>query len=101
MFVAFYMTATKTNVGQLRATISAYFLFSEIIFMTTAVFQGLYTLPILATAVLCLIPLSIGLKLGNYCFNYYSEEQLKRAVLLALVALSSMGLIKTLSSLSY
>lgn len=101
LFVAFYMTATKTNVGQLRATISAYFLFSEIIFISTAVFQGLYTLKIAATAVLCLAPLSMGLKLGNYCFNYYSEDQLKRGVLIALVALSTIGLIKTLSNLVY
>lgn len=40
LFIAFFMNVTQTSVGQLRATISAYFFFSELIFLVTAYFQG-------------------------------------------------------------
>lgn len=96
LFIAFFMNATQTSVGQLRATISAYFFFSELIFLVTAYFQGLYTLQIIITALVCLIPLWIGTRLGSVCFNTFSEDQLKRGVLIALLTLSGIGLIKTL-----
>ncbi len=60
--------------------------------------QDLYTLKILATAALSLIPLLVGTTLGGFCFNYFSEDQLKRTVLFTLLTLSCLDLIKTLSN---
>jgi len=71
-----------------------YFLLAEVAFVSNALLTGIYTLPILWTSIAMLMPMFIGVQIGSRLFKTLPEQTLKKAIMIALVALSGIGLLK-------
>ncbi|MEM7112178.1 MAG: sulfite exporter TauE/SafE family protein [Chloroflexota bacterium] len=93
---AWGLVGSKLPVRDIRATLAAYFIVVEILFLLAAYWNGIMTLGVILTAVFSLIPLALGIWLGARLFNRYPEALLKRLVLIALISLSLLGLYKTI-----
>ena len=92
---AWGLVGSKQSVQVIRATLSMFFLFVEVLFLIGAYWNGLISAEILTTAALSTIPLVLGTWIGGRLFKQYSDETLKRFVLITLIALSLWGLYQT------
>ena len=93
---AWGLVGFKLPVKDIRAVIAVFFLFVEVMFLLTAWWNQLITAEILTTALLATIPLVGGIYLGSRLFARFPEETLKRFVLITLMALSIIGIYKTI-----
>ena len=96
MVAAWGLVGSKLPVRDIRATLMAYFFVVEILFLAGAYWTGIMTAAIVRTAVFAIIPLVTGIWLGTRLFHNTPEATLKRLVLIALIALSLLGLYKTI-----
>ena len=96
IMAAWGLVGLKRPVRDIRATLAAFFLFVEVLFLIGAYLNGLLSWAIVLTAVLSIIPLILGVWLGSRLFNHWPEETLKRLVLITLIFLSLVGIYKTL-----
>ena len=92
---AWGMVGSKLPVRDIRAVIAVFFLFVEVLFLLSAWWNDMMNMPIFATALVSLLPLTLGIKIGTMMFASYPEETLKKLVLIALMALSILGIYKT------
>ena len=92
---AWAMIGFNLPVKNIRAVIAVFFLFVEALFLLSAWWNDLMTVQIFATALVSIIPLLIGIRIGSRMFAHFPEETLKRFVLIALMALSLFGIYKT------
>lgn len=96
IFAAWGLVGLRQTVREIRATLAIYFFLVELLFLIGAYGNGILSWEIFWTAVLALMPLLIGLWLGTNLFHNLPEATLKTAVIIALIALSLLGIFKTI-----
>lgn len=96
VILLFFSSPAGANVG--RASLIAYFLFTDTCASSILVLQGSMTLSIL-TAALCYIPcLALGIWIGSKFYHRIDEKKFKRFVIILLIIISSFGCLKALLS---
>jgi len=93
---AWGMLGFNLPVKTIRAVIANFFFVVAISFLLSAWWNELITFEILTTAVFSIFPLVLGIQIGSRLFARFEEETLKRLVLVALMALSLVGMYKTI-----
>ena len=96
LVIAMFLNASRLSVRDLRATISVYFLLCETVFFIGALWNGIYTWEVFLTSMFAVLPMVAGIWIGTHLFNQWSEEWLRRGVLVALIVLPVLGLAKVL-----
>lgn len=92
--VVIFLLSTVAGAAISRATLVAYLFCTGVVTTTISGTRGLVTNEVLVLAGLCLIPLFIGVTLGNLQFVRAPPESFRRFALLLLVVLSILGLIR-------
>lgn len=96
VILLFFSSPAGANVG--RASLIAYFLFTDSCASSILVFKGAMTLSILTIA-LCYIPcLALGIWIGSKFYHRIDERKFKRFVIILLIIISSFGCLKALLS---
>lgn len=94
VILLFFSSPAGANVG--RASLIAYFLFTDTCASAILVYTKAMTLSILATA-LCYIPcLALGIWIGSKFYHKIDEQKFKRFVIILLIIISSVGCLKAL-----
>lgn len=94
VILLFFSSPAGANVG--RASLIAYFLFTDSCASSILVFKGAMTLSILTIA-LCYIPcLALGIWIGSKFYHRIDERKFKRFVIILLIIISSFGCLKAL-----
>lgn len=94
VFIAMFLNASRVTVRDLRATMTVYFLLCEAVFLVGALWNGIYSLPVLLTTLMAVVPMWVGIWLGMGLFKRLPEVLLRRGVLVALLVLPVLGLLK-------
>lgn len=93
--ILFYLSSNH-SISISRASMIAYFFVTECIALVSCFLYGLLNCQTLVFSAQMLIPLSIGLWIGNYCFeNYSNENQFKRQTLILLMTIAFISLINS------
>ena len=96
VILLFFSSPAGANVG--RASLIAYFLFTDCCASSILAMKGLITLEILFTA-LCYIPcLALGIWIGSRFYHRIDERKFKRFVIILLLIISAFGCLKALLS---
>jgi hypothetical protein len=95
LFIAIFLASAKLPIRSVRATVVAFFLVAEIIFLISASAADVYNARIFNTFFLACIPMFIGIIVGTRLFNRLDEKKLRRLVLVVLIVLSVIGLIRS------
>lgn len=94
VILLFFSSPAGANVG--RASLIAYFLFTDSCASSILVLKGAMTLSVLTTA-LCYIPcLALGIWIGSKFYHKIDEHKFKRFVIILLIIISSVGCLKAL-----
>ena len=96
IFVVFFLTGSNISAARIRATLVVYFFVIEFAFLMSAFINNIYTMKIFWTSLVMMPAMVIGVFLGTKLFNQLPEKRLKQIILYALIALSIVGLFKTL-----
>jgi uncharacterized membrane protein YfcA len=99
MPVAIFLASAKLPVRTIRATMVAFFLCTELIFLISGIAGDLYRWSIVNTFLLACIPMAVGLSLGTTLFGRLDERMLRRSVIGLLLVLSSIGALRALLGL--
>jgi uncharacterized protein len=92
LFIVSIMTLTATPPARMRATLIAYFFFSDIYAAGLFAWRGMVTQDLLMQALFALPIVGIGIYFGSRHFLGASEAQFRRATLVFLSVLSLVGL---------
>ncbi len=96
VILLFFSSPAGANVG--RASLIAYFLFTDCFASSVLAAQGLMGVEILITA-LCYIPcLALGIWIGTKLYHKIDEQNFKRFVMILLIVISAVGCVKALLS---
>lgn len=94
VILLFFSSPAGANVG--RASLIAYFLFTDTCASSILMLKGAMTLSILTTA-LCYIPcLALGIWIGSKFYHRIDEKKFKRFVIILLIIISGFGCLKAL-----
>ncbi|WP_421780381.1 sulfite exporter TauE/SafE family protein [Kiloniella litopenaei] len=93
--VAIYMMAAALPAEAVRATLNLYFLILDAYGTGTLFFAGLLDQVTIARALLLVVPVTLGIYLGNYIFQRSSANHYRYVVLILLMVLSISGLVKS------
>jgi len=81
-----------------RASMIAYFLGIDGLSLAMASLQGLTTSRTMITTAVCLLPLLLGIAVGNNLFIKVDKDSFRRHVLILLIILSTAGLLRSIIS---
>lgn len=96
VILLFFSSPAGAHVG--RASLIAYFLFTDCCASSILAMKGLMTLEILFTA-LCYIPcLALGIWIGSRFYHRIDERKFKRFVIILLIIISGFGCLNALLS---
>ncbi len=93
--ILFFLSSPKA-IATGRATMIAYFGLADIWATMFTVYEGLVSLNTLIISVACLIPLFLGIFVGNKLFVYLDEAKAKRISIIFVLCISIVGLTKEL-----
>ncbi len=94
VILLFFSSPAGAAVG--RASLIAYFLFSDVFASAIFASQGMMGMQIVITA-LCYIPvLALGIWIGSKLFHKIDERTFKRFVIMLLIVISAVGCIKAM-----
>jgi hypothetical protein len=94
VILLFFSSPAGAGVG--RASLIAYFLFTDSFASSILILKGAMNMQIFATA-LCYIPcLALGIWIGSKFYHRIDEQKFKRFVIILLIIISSFGCIKAL-----
>ncbi|MEG1610242.1 MAG: sulfite exporter TauE/SafE family protein, partial [Bilophila sp.] len=94
--VILFFLSGPGGVGVSRASLIAFFLFTDVWASLIYWQQGLVTWSTVRFAVLFLIPLALGIWVGSKCFTRMNEQVLRKIVLILLIAVTSVALLHSL-----
>jgi len=92
--VVLFLLSTATGAAMTRATLIFYFMVGDVYGTAAAAAQGLVADETLARARALLLPLFLGVALGNRRFLKSPPEAFRRLALLLLMGLSTLGLLR-------
>ncbi len=93
--ILFYLSSNR-SIPISRASLIAYFLVVECVAIVSCFWNGLLDGQILIFSAKMLIPLSVGLWIGNYFFeNFSNEKKFKRQTLVLLMAIAITSLLNS------
>jgi len=92
--VVLFLLSTATGAAMTRATLIFYFMVGDVYGTAVAAAQGLVAGETLARAGALLLPLYLGVALGNRRFLKSPPETFRRLALLLLMGLSTLGLLR-------
>lgn len=95
--ILFYFSS-PAGVAVSRASLITYFLGTDLAAAAVGVGYGLVTTTVVARAATLLVPLALGVALGNRRFVTTPPESFRRFVLVLLVVLSVLGLLRAVHS---
>jgi uncharacterized membrane protein YfcA len=93
--ILFYLSS-PAGITVSRASIIAYFFGIDLMGLIMASVQGLVTTHTLWTALVCVVPLVLGITLGSRLFSRLDKKAFKQHVLILLIALSIAGMVRSL-----
>lgn len=91
--------SSPAGVAVSRASIIAYFLGIDGLSLAMASLQGLTTFKTVATAAFCVLPLLLGIAVGNNWFIQADKNSFRRHVLILLIALAVAGLLRSMMTI--
>jgi uncharacterized membrane protein YfcA len=94
LFIVSVMTLTATPPSRMRATLIAYFFFSDFYAAALLAMRGLIGAQMLVLAAIAFPIVAAGIMLGSRRFLSASDAEFRKATLLLLVALATLGLAK-------
>lgn len=93
--ILFYFSSPR-GVAVSRASLIAYFLFSDIIALAWGGVFGLLDATAVSRAFLLVVPVAVGIALGQRRYHATEAAAFRRVVLLILIVLSAIGLLRAL-----
>lgn len=94
VILLFFSSPAGANVG--RASLIAYFLFTDIFASAVFASQGMMSLSLIITALYYLPCLALGIWIGSKLYHKIDERSFKRFVIILLIIISAFGCIKAL-----
>ena len=92
--ILFYFSS-PAGVAVSRASIIAYFMGIDMMGLIMTSIQGLTTTRTLLLALICLVPLFIGITLGSRLFVKLDQKSFRNYVLILLMILAAVGMVRS------
>lgn len=97
MPMAIFLSSTAMPLAQVRATLVMLFFSTEAIFVLSAWWNDLYSVTLVLSALVALLPMALGIALGERLYARIDEQRLRRAVVWGIFSLAVLGLLNAVA----